>query len=79
MNEKNKNAHLNLVVRKTVFGVSDQVSQRDPHVYNQVRKYSEVEGLYYACSENKGTDQLRSHCEADLRHCFHICRKPVFS
>ena len=28
------------------------------------------EGLYYPCSENKGTDQLRSFCEADLRLCF---------
>ena len=26
----------------------------------------EEEGLYYPCSENKGADQLRSYCEADL-------------
>ena len=26
-----------------------------------------VEELYYPCSENKGADQLRSYCEADLR------------
>ena len=26
-----------------------------------------VEELYYPCSENKGTDRLRSYCEADLR------------
>ena len=26
-----------------------------------------VEELYYPCSENKGVDQLRSYCEADLR------------
>ena len=25
------------------------------------------EELYYLCSENKGADQLRSACEADLR------------
>ena len=31
-----------------------------------------------ACSENKGTDQLRSYCEADLRLCFRICRLLVF-
>ena len=31
----------------------------------------EVEGLYYPCSENKGADQLRL--------CFRICKKPVFS
>ena len=41
----------------------------------------EVEGLYYLCSENKGADQLRSYCAADLRLCFRIdlCKKPVFS
>ena len=36
-------------------------------------------GLYYLCSENKGADQLRGHREADLRLCFRICKKPVFS
>ena len=39
----------------------------------------EVEGLYYPCSENKGADQLRGYCEADLRLCFRICKKQVFS
>ena len=34
--------------------------------------------LYYLCSENKGADQLRSHCAADLRLCFRICKKKVF-
>ena len=38
-----------------------------------------VEALYYLCSENKGTDQLRGHCEADLRLCFRICKTLVFS
>ena len=38
-----------------------------------------VEGLYYLCSENKGADQLRGCREADLRLCFRICKKPVFS
>ena len=23
--------------------------------------------MYYPCSENKGADQLRGYCEADLR------------
>ena len=32
--------------------------------------------LYYSCSENKGADQLRSHCKADLRLCFRICTFP---
>ena len=39
----------------------------------------EVEGLYHLCSENKGADQLRGYREADLRLCFRICKKPVFS
>ena len=39
----------------------------------------EVEGLYYPCSKNKGADQLRGYREADLRLCFRICKKPVFS
>ena len=38
-----------------------------------------VEELYYPCSENKGADQLRSYCEADLRLCFRTCRLLVFS
>ena len=37
-----------------------------------------VEGLFYLCSENKGTDQLHGHREADLRLCFRIGKKPVF-
>ena len=38
-----------------------------------------VEKLYYPCSENKGrADQLRSHCEADLRLCFRLCKLSVF-
>ena len=39
----------------------------------------EVEGLYYLCSENKDADQLGGYREADLRLCFRICKKPVFS
>ena len=37
------------------------------------------EGLYYPYTENKWADQLRDYREADLRHCFRICKKPVFS
>ena len=36
------------------------------------------EELYYPSSENKGVDQLRSYCEADLRLCFRLCRMLVF-
>ena len=35
--------------------------------------------MYYPCSENKGADQLRGYRKADLRLCFRICKKPVFS
>ena len=38
----------------------------------------QVEGLYYLCSENKGADQLRSYCAADLHLCFCICKKAGF-
>ena len=38
-----------------------------------------VEELCYPCSENKGTDQLRSYHEADLCLCFCICIMLVFS
>ena len=38
-----------------------------------------VDGFYYMCSQNKGAEQLRGYSEADLRLCFRICKKPVFS
>ena len=36
------------------------------------------EELYYLSSENKGADQLRSYCEADLHLCFRSGRLLVF-
>ena len=36
------------------------------------------EELHNPCSENKGADQLRSYCEADLRLCFRLSRLLVF-
>ena len=36
-----------------------------------------VEELYYPSSENKGADQLRRYCEADLRLCFRKCKMVV--
>ena len=35
--------------------------------------------MYYPYCDNKGADQLRGYREADLRLCFRICKKPVFS
>ena len=34
------------------------------------RILEEVEGLYFLCSQNKDSDQLRCHHEADLCLCF---------
>ena len=42
-------------------------------------KKLEVFYYMYPCSENKGADQLRGYCEADLRLCFRICKMLVFS
>ena len=60
-----------LVVRKLVFGVTDQVRYRAVQSQKIARGLKfltyEVEGLYYPCSE------------ADLRLCFRICKKPVSS
>ena len=36
------------------------------------------EELYYPSSANKGTDELRSYWEADLRLCFRLCKLLVF-
>ena len=44
-------------------------------------RIKKVEGFdyMYPCSENKGADQRRGYCEADLRLCFRICKMLVFS
>ena len=76
---------MSLVVRKSVFGVSDQRFDTNRAVLPQKIarglkfRIKIEEGFYYLCSENKGADQLRGHREADLRLCFRICKKPVFS
>ena len=41
--------------------------------------YEEVEGLYYLCSENKGSDHLCGNREADLHLCFRIYAERRFS
>ena len=71
-------------MRKPVFGVSDQLQKNravQPQKMARGLKFriKVVEGLYYPYSENKGADQLRSYCAADLRLCFRICKKSVFS
>ena len=59
-------------MRKLVFGTNRAVQ---PHKMARGLKFriTEVEGLYYLCSDNKGADQLRGYREADLRLCFRIC------
>ena len=69
---------------KPVFGLSDQVRQNravQPQKIARDLKFRklEEEGLYNPCGENKGTDQLHDYREADLRLCFRMCKKPVFS
>ena len=76
---------MSLIVRKPVFGVSDQVRHKPGCTATEdiarglIFRIKVVEGLYYTCSENKGADQLRGYREADLRLCFRICKKPIFS
>ena len=70
-------------MRKPVFRVSDQVRHKPSCTTTEDRWRLEISDLdrrlYYPCSENKDADQLRGYREADLRLCFHICKKPSFS
>ena len=76
---------MSLVVRKPVFGVSDQADINwtvQPQKMSRGMKFwiLEEEGLYYLCSKNKGMiSQLRGNREADLRLCFGICKETDFS
>ena len=73
---------MSLVVRKPVFGGSDQVRHKPGCAiteYGLKFRIKLEEVLYYPGSENKAADQLRGYREADLRVCFRICKKPVFS
>ena len=75
--------HMSQYERKSVFGVSHQVTNRPIHPKKKatIMKFwvSGEEEPYYPCSENKGTDQLCNYCTADLRLCFRIGKNPVFS
>ena len=72
--------NLSLVLRKPVFGFP---ARTDTNQAVQLQKMArglkfciqKEEGLYYLCTENKGDDQLRGYCEADLRLCFPIYAK----
>ena len=78
------NNHLSRLVGKpTMWFPNRSDTNRPVQLQNQARSLTfwilEEEGVYYPCSENKGADQLRSNCEADLRLCFGLCRLLVFS
>ena len=70
-------------MRKSVFGVSDQ-DRHEPGCTaaedGQRLEISDLSsrGIVLSVKRNKGTDQLRSFCAADLRLCFRVCKKPVF-
>ena len=76
--------HLSCVMRKPTFWFP---TWSDTNQAGQLQKMArglkfwikKVKGLDCVCSENKGADQLRSYCEADLRLCFRICQTLVFS
>ena len=57
---------------KPVFGSSEQLQHKLACTVTEADKKLEISDLRRRRSENKGTDQLRSYCEADLRLCFRI-------
>ena len=59
---------------------SDTNQEVQPHRMAVGLKFriQKVVGLYYPCSENKGTDQLRGYRAADLRLCFSHMQKAGF-
>ena len=67
-----------LVGKPTMWFPNRSDTNRPVQAQKQARSLKfriyKVEELYYPCSENKGADQLRSYCEADLRLCFRLCR-----
>ena len=75
--------HMSRVMRKPAFWFptwsnTNRVVQLQKMARSLKFRIWKVEGLYYLCNENKGTDQLRGYREADLRLCFRICKTFVF-
>ena len=54
-----KGSHINRAVQAYIMARDEKI-------------WIKAEELYSQCSVNKGADQLRSYCEADLRQCFRI-------
>ena len=70
-------------MRKTVLMFRPRPPQTALYSHRRVRgaKFGiqEVDEFYYLCSENKDANQLQGYRPADLRLCFSICKKQVFS
>ena len=71
------------IVRKPVFGASDQVGHKHSCTdLKMARGYRlriyEGEGLYYQSIENENADQLCGYSAADLRLLFSHMLKAVF-
>ena len=64
------------VGKPTMWFPNRSDTNRTVHAQKNARDWKfwilKEEELNYWCSENKGADQLRSYCEADLRLCFRI-------
>ena len=67
---------------KTNNVVSEQVQHKPTFTITEESYKLEISDLSrrgnVLSSENKGADQLRSYCEADVRLCFLICILLVF-
>ena len=85
MKEADFKSDMNRIMRKSVFWVSDQVQHKLGYTTTEdgyrleISYIKEVEGLYYLYSKNKGADQLHGYLASDLRLCFRICKKQIFS
>ena len=64
--------------RKSVFEVSHPVCCTVSEESKNLEIFC-ISTIVLPCSENKGTDQLRSYCNADLRLCFRIGKNLFFS
>ena len=75
--------HLSSLMRKPTMWFlnrsdTNQAVQAQKMARSLKFQIEEEEKSYYPCSENKGVEQFRSYCEADLRLCFRIGKNPVF-
>ena len=71
--------HMSLCVRKPTIWVPIRINtnwavQSQKLVRGLKFWIEKIEDLYYMCNKNKGADQLRSYCKADMRLCFRICK-----